>query len=154
MTKSANMILKGAVISALFLCTISNIEAQTSSNDSKKKVSKNAENAFKVTLSEDEKNPLNLKVNISNPAKETIKAYLRRRNDYTFLFEKLLGKENKSSMLLELSPLEDNEYTFVVKTENNFFIKHISLESGDLTTAKVNGKEVMTTNRTLILKDE
>jgi hypothetical protein len=154
MTKSTNMILKGAVISAFLLFTTFHIEAQSPSNEPKKKVSKNAENAFKVTLSEDEKNPLNLKVNISNPAKETIKVYLRKRNDYTFLFEKLLGKDNKASMLLELSPLEDEDYTFVVKTENNFFIKHISLQSGDLTTTKVNGKEVMTTNRTIVLKDE
>ncbi|PWK28316.1 hypothetical protein LV89_01099 [Arcicella aurantiaca] len=154
MTESTNMILKGAVISAFLLLTTCHIEAQSPSNEPKKKVSKNAENAFKVTLSEDEKNPLNLKVNISNPSKETIKVYLRKRNDYTFLFEKLLGKENKASMLLELSPLEDEDYTFVVKTENNFFIKHISLQSGDLTTTKVNGKEVMTTNRTIVLKDE
>lgn len=155
MIKSASMILKGAVISAFIFCTISRIEAQTSSaNDSKRKTTKNAENTLKVTLSEDEKNPLNLKVNINNTLKENVKVYLRKRNDFTFLFEKLLGKESKLSMTLEFAPLEDDEYTFVVKTENGFFLKNVSLQSGDLATIRVNGRDVMTINRTIKLSDE
>jgi hypothetical protein len=155
MIKSVSMILKGAVISVFIFCTTARIEAQTSStNDSKRKTTKNAENTFKVTLSEDEKNPLNLKVNINNTLKENVKVYLRKRNDFTFLFEKLLGKESKLSMTLEFAPLKDDEYTFVVKTETGFFLKNISLQSGDLATIRISGRDVMTINRTITLSDE
>lgn len=156
MTKSTAMILKGVAIATFFLCTcVPYAKAQfISVNEPKRKASKNFENTFKVVITEEEKKPLLFQVKVNNPEKETVKAYLRNRNGYNFLGEKVMSKDANFAMKLNLTPLDDGEYTFVVKSENGFFIKHFNLQSGDLMTAKINGKEIMTTNRTVVLEDE
>ncbi|MES2519910.1 MAG: hypothetical protein V4585_17465 [Bacteroidota bacterium] len=155
MTKSTAVILKGVAISALFLNFIAQTDAQfISMNEPTRRELKSSENAFKVSLSEEEKNPLNFKVKIINPTQEPVKAYLRDRHGFNFLDEKLLSNDSKITMTLELAALEDGEYTFVIRTKNGFFIKHFNLQSGDLMTTKINGKDVMTTNRVVILGDE
>ena len=156
MTKSTAMILRGAVTSAFLLCTsVPPANAQfISMNEPKSKTLKASENAFKVVLSEEEKNPLNFLVKINNPYQEPVRVYLRNRNGYNFLENKSFSRDQKMNMRLDLALLEDGEYTFVVKSDNAFFIKHFNLQSGDLMTAKIKGKEVMTTNRTVILEDE
>jgi hypothetical protein len=155
MTKSTAMILRGAVVSALFLSASAHINAQfISMNEPRRKELKKSENVFKVLLSEEEKNPLNFKVSVVNPSQESVRAYLRNRNGANFLDERTLNSNPKMVINLDLAPLEDGEYTFVIRTENSFFIKHFNLQSGDLMTAKVGGKEVMTTNRSVVLEDE
>jgi hypothetical protein len=123
-------------------------------NEPRRKELKKSENVFKVLLSEEEKNPLNFKVSVVNPSQESVRAYLRNRNGANFLDERTLNSNPKMVINLDLAPLEDGEYTFVIRTENSFFIKHFNLQSGDLMTAKVGGKEVMTTNRSVVLEDE
>jgi hypothetical protein len=155
MTKSTAMILRGAVVSALFLSATAHIDAQfISMNEPRRKELKKSENVFKVRLSEEEKNPLNFKVNVANPAQESVRVYLRNRNGSNLLDERTLYNSQKIEINLDLAPLEDGEYTFVVRSENSFFIKHFNLQSGDLMTAKVGGKEVMTINRSVVLEDE
>ena len=154
MTKSTAMILRGAIIAAFLLGTFIVADAQfISMNEPKRKVLKNAEAIFKVTLLE-EKNPLNFKIQVNNPAQESVRVYLRNRNGSNFLDERTLYNNSKIDINLDLAPLEDGEYTFVVRSENGFFIKHFNLQSGDLMTEKIGGKEVMTTNRSVVLEDK
>jgi hypothetical protein len=155
MTKSTAMILRGAVVSALFLSATAQINAQfISMNEPRRKELKKSENVFKVRLSEEEKNPLNFKVNVANPAQESVRVYLRNRNGSNLLDERTLYNSPKIEINLDLAPLEDGEYIFVVRSENGFFIKHFNLQSGDLMTAKVGGKEVMMISRSVVLEDE
>jgi hypothetical protein len=70
------------------------------------------------------------------------------------LDERTLYSSAKIVINLDLAPLEDGEYTFVVRSGSGFFIKHFNLQSGDLMTARIGGKEVMTTNRSVVLEDE
>jgi hypothetical protein len=155
MTKSTAMILRGAVVSAFVLSASAQINAQfISMNEPRRKELKKNENVFKVQISEEEKNPLNFKVSVVNPAQESVRAYLRNRNGANFLDERTLNSNPKMVMNLDLAELEDGEYTFVIRTENSFFIKHLNLQSGDLMTAKVGGKEVMMINRSVVLEDE
>ena len=102
----------------------------------------------------EEKNPLNFKIQVNNPAQESVRVYLRNRNGSNFLDERTLYNNSKIDINLDLAPLEDGEYTFVVRSENGFFIKHFNLQSGDLMTEKIGGKEVMTTNRSVVLEDK
>ncbi|MCU0471695.1 MAG: hypothetical protein MUF58_24255 [Arcicella sp.] len=154
MPKSTAMILRGASIIAFLL--VSEVKAQfISFNEPNRREFKNTPPSnFSVYLSEEEKNPLNFTVKISNPTQETVRAYLRNRNGFNFLDEKQLSKESKIAMKLNLALLEDGEYTFVIRTANHFFIKHFNLQSGDLMTTRINGREVMTTNRSVVLQDE
>jgi hypothetical protein len=155
MTKSTAMILRSAVFSAFLFGTFVEADAQfISMNEPKRRELKNSENVFKVMLSEEDKNPLNFKIKVNNPAQESVRAYLRNRNGANMLDEQTLYSSPKIVINLDLAPLEDGEYTFVVRSENGFFIKHFNLQSGDLMTAKVGGKEVMTTNRSVVLEDE
>ena len=155
MTKSTAMILRGAVVSAFLFGTFTDADAQfISMNEPKRRELKSSENVFKVMLSEEEKNSLNFKIKVNNPAQESVRAYLRNRNGANMLDERTLYSSSKIVINLDLAPLEDGEYTFVVRSENGFYIKHFNLQSGDLMTAKVGGKEVMTTNRSVVLEDE
>ena len=155
MTKSTAMILRGAVVSAFLFGTFTDADAQfISMNEPKRRELKSSENVFKVVLSEEEKNSLNFKIKVNNPAQESVRAYLRNRNGANMLDERTLYSSSKIVINLDLAPLEDGEYTFVVRSENGFYIKHFNLQSGDLMTAKVGGKEVMTTNRSVVLEDE
>ena len=155
MTKSTAMILRSAVISAFLFGTSYAADAQfISMNEPRKRELKSSENVFKVMLSEEDKNPLNFKIKVNNPAQESVRAYLRNRNGANMLDERTLYSSSKIVINLDLAPLEDGEYTFVVRSENGFFIKHFNLQSGDLMTAKIGGKEVMTTNRSVVLEDE
>ncbi|MDZ7900426.1 MAG: hypothetical protein U5N85_20665 [Arcicella sp.] len=156
MPKSTAMILKGVAIATFFLCaSVAHTKAQfISMNEPKRKELKASANIFKVAISEEEKKPLSFQVKVNNPDKETVRAYLRNRNGYNFLGEKVMSRDANFTMKLNLAPLDDGEYTFVVKSENGFFIKHFNLQSGDLMTAKINGKETMTINRTVMLVDE
>ena len=155
MTKSTAMILRGAVVSAFLFGTFVEADAQfISMNEPKRRELKSSENVFKVSLSEEDKNPLSFKIKVNNPAQESVRVYLRNRNGANMLDEQTLYSSSKIVINLDLAPLEDGEYTFVVRSENGFFIKHFNLQSGDLMTAKVGGKEVMTTNRSVVLEDE
>jgi hypothetical protein len=155
MTKSTAMILRGAVMSAFLFGTFICADAQfISMNEPKRKELKSSESHLKVLLLEEEKSPLNFKITISNSAQNPVKVYLRNRNGSNYIYKKLLNSDAKILMKLDFSPLEDGEYTFVVKTENDFFIKHFNLQSGDLMTAKVGGKDVMTTNRSVVFAEE
>ena len=155
MTKSTAMILRGAVVSAFLFGTFTDADAQfISMNEPKRRELKSSENVFKVMLSEEEKNSLNFKIKVNNPAQESVRAYLRNRNGANMLDERTLYSSSKIVINLDLAPLEDGEYTFVVRSENGFYIKHFNLQSGDLMTAKIGGKEVMTTNRSVVLEDE
>ena len=155
MTKSTAMILRVAVISAFLFGTFVEADAQfISMNEPKRKESKNAESIFKVILSEEEKNPLSFKIKVNNPTQESVRAYLRNRNGANMLDERTLYNTSKIVINLDLAPLEDGQYTFVIRSESSFFIKHFNLQSGDLMTAKIGGKEVMTTNRSVVLEDE
>ena len=155
MTKSTAMILRGAVVSAFLFGTFTDADAQfISMNEPKRRELKSSENVFKVMLSEEEKNSLNFKIKVNNPTQESVRAYLRNRNGANMLDERTLYSSSKIVINLDLAPLEDGEYTFVVRSENGFYIKHFNLQSGDLMTAKIGGKEVMTTNRSVVLEDE
>ena len=156
MTKSTAMILRGAVVSAFFLCTsVPHTKAQfISMNEPKRKALKPSENAFKVTILEEEKNPLNFRVKIDNPTQGIVKAYLRNKEGFDFLESKVLNNDPKVEIKLDLAMLEDGEYIFVVKSNNGFFLKNFNLQSGDLMTARINGKDTMTTNRKVILEDD
>ena len=155
MTKSTAMILRGAVVYAFLFGTFTDADAQfISMNEPKRRELKSSENVFKVMLSEEEKNSLNFKIKVNNPAQESVRAYLRNRNGANMLDERTLYSSSKIVINLDLAPLEDGEYTFVVRSENGFYIKHFNLQSGDLMTAKIGGKEVMTTNRSVVLEDE
>ena len=155
MTKSTAMILRGAVFSAFLFGTFVEADAQfISMNEPKRRELKSSENVFKVMLSEEDKNFLNFKIKVNNPAQESVRAYLRNRNGANMLDERTLYSSSKIVINLDLAPLEDGEYTFVVRSENGFYIKHFNLQSGDLMTAKIGGKEVMTTNRSVVLEDE
>jgi hypothetical protein len=155
MTKSTAMILRGAVVSAFLFGTFVETDAQfISMNEPKRKELKSSESHLKVLLLEEEKIPLNFKITILNSAQSPVKVYLRNRNGYNYIYKKLLNSDAKILMKLDFSPLEDGEYTFVVKTENDFFIKHFNLQSGDLMTAKIGGKDMMTTNRNVVVIDE
>ena len=155
MTKSTAMILRGAVVSAFLFGTFVEADAQfISMNEPKRRELKSSENVFKVSLSEEDKSSLNFKIKVSNPAQESVRAYLRNRNGANMLDERTLYNSSKIVINLDLAPLEDGEYTFVIRSENNFYIKHFNLQSGDLMTAKMGGKEIMTTNRSVVLEDE
>ena len=156
MTKSTAMILRGAAISAFLLCTsVPHTKAQfISVNEPRRKVLKPSENAFKVIILEEEKNPLNFRVKVNNPTQGTVKAYLRNKEGFDFLESRVLSNDPKVEIKLDLAMLEDGEYIFVVKSNNGFFLKNFNLQSGDLMTAKINGKEAMTVNRKVILEDE
>ena len=155
MTKSTAMILRGAVVSAFLFGTFVEAGAQfISMNEQKRRELKSSENVFKVILSEEDKNFLNFKIKVNNPAQESVRAYLRNRNGANMLDERTLYSSSKIVINLDLAPLEDGEYTFVIRSENNFYIKHFNLQSGDLMTAKTGGKEVMMINRSVILEDE
>ena len=140
---------------ALMALSPLNIKAQLISfHEYNRKDIKNANaNIFGVSFLEEE-NPLNFTVKINNPAKEPIKIYLRHRNDSVLLEEKVLKNDARVQMTLHFSTLDDGEYTFVVRTTNHFFIKNFRLQSGDLTTTRINGKEVMSTNRTITFEDK
>lgn len=155
MTKSTAMILRIAVIPVIFICTSIELDAQfIFLNEPKRKELKNSESHFKVLLTEEEKNPISFNITILNLTQMPVKVYLRNRNGSNYIYEKLLNNDAKILMKLDFSPLEDGEYTFVVKTKNDFFIKHFNLQSGDLMTVKVGRKDVMTTNRSVVLEDE
>jgi len=155
MTKSTAMILKGVAIVAYLLCTsVLPAKAQLiSMNEPKRKSLKASENTFKVIIQEEEKKPLSLKVKVDNPAQETVKAYLRNKDGADFLESKILNNDPKVEINLDLAWLEDGEYIFVVKSSNGFFLKNLNLQSGDLMTARINGKDTMTTNRKVVLED-
>jgi hypothetical protein len=155
MTKSTAMILKGAAVAAYLLCTsVPSANAQfISMNEPKRKSLKTSENAFKVVIQE-EKNPLNFRIKVDNPAQGTVKAYLRNKDGFDFLESKVLSNESKVEIKLDLAMLEDGEYIFVVKSNNGFFLKNFNLQSGDLMTARINGRDTMTTNRKVILEDD
>lgn len=155
MTKSTAMILRSAMVAVFLFNSFVEADAQCISiNEQKHKELKNFGNSFKVILLEEDKNPLNFKIKVSNPAQESVRAYLRNRNEANILDERTFHYSTKIAINLDLSPLEDGEYTFVVKSENGFFIKHFNLQSGDLMTAKIGGKELMTTNRSVVLEDD
>ena len=155
MIKSTAMILRGAVVSAFLFSTFVEADAQfISMNEPKRRELKSSENVFKVSLSEEDKSPLSFEIKVNNPAQESVRAYLSNRNGANMLDERTLYSSSKIIINLDLAPLEDGEYTFVIRSENNFYIKHFNLQSGDLMTAKMGGKEVMTTNRSVVLEDE
>jgi hypothetical protein len=155
MTNSTAMILRGAAVSAFLFGSSHVANAQfISMNEPKRRELKSSENVFKVMLSEEDKNSLNFKIKVNNPSQESVKTYLRNRNGANMLDERTLYNSAKIVINLDLAPLEDGEYTFVVRSENGFFIKHFNLQSGDLMTAKIGGKEIMTTNRSVVLEDE
>ncbi len=156
MTKSTAVILKGAAIAAYLLCTsVPLAKAQfISMNEPKRKSLKTSENAFKVVISEEEKTPLNFLIKVDNPAQGIVKAYLRNKDGFDFLESKVLSNDPKVEIKLNLATLEDGEYIFVVKSNNGFFLKNFNLQSGDLMTARINGKDTMTTNRKVILEDD
>jgi hypothetical protein len=156
MTKSTAMILKGAALSAYLLCTsVPPTKAQfISMNEPKRKTLKTSETTFKVVISEEEKNPLNFRIKIDNPAQGTVKAYLRNKDGFDFLESKVFGNNPKVEIKLDLASLDDGEYIFVVRSNNGFFLKNFNLQSGDLMTAKINGKDTMTTNRMVVLEDD
>jgi hypothetical protein len=156
MTKSTAMILKGAAVAAYLLCTsVPPATAQfISMNEPKRKSLKTTENAFKVVILEEEKNPLNFRMKIDNPTQGVVKAYLRNKDGFDFLESKVLSNDPKVEIKLNLAMLEDGEYIFVVKSNNGFFLKNFNLQSGDLMTAKINGKDTMTVNRKVVLEDD
>jgi hypothetical protein len=156
MTKSTAMILRGIALSACLFCTsVQHTKAQfISMNEPKRKTLKATENAFKVVISEEEKNPLFFRVKVDNPSQGLVRAYLRNVDGFDFLESKMLSHDPKVEIKLDLSTLDDGEYVFVVKSNNGFFIKNFNLQSGDLMTAKINGKETMTINRTVVLEDK
>ena len=156
MTKSTAMILRGVAVSAFLLCaSIPHTKAQfISMNEPRRKVLKPSENAFKVIISEEEKNPLSFRVKVDNPTQGTVKAYLRNKDGFDFLESKVLSNNPKVEIKLDLAMLEDGEYIFVVKSNNGFFLKNFNLQSGDLMTTRINGKDMMTTNRKVILEDD
>ena len=156
MTKSTAMILKGAALAAYLFCTsVPPAKAQfISMNEPKHKSLKTSEDAFKVVILQEEKNPLNFRIKVDNPAQGTVKAYLRNKDGFDFLENKVLNNDPKVEFKLNLATLEDGEYIFVVKSNNGFFLKNFNLQSGDLMTARINGKDTMTTNRTVVLEDE
>jgi hypothetical protein len=149
------MILRGAVVSAFLFGTFVEADAQfISMNEPKRRELKSSENVFKVIFSEEDKKSLNFKIKVNNPAQESVRTYLRNRNGANMLDEQTLYSSSKIVINLDLEPLEDGEYTFVVRLEKGFFIKHFNLQSGDLMTAKVEGREIMTINRSVVLEDE
>lgn len=138
----------------LFVICSSEIKAQFIRVESNLKDFKNESAVtFNVSLMAGENNPLTYILKIDNPAQDSLKTYLRKRNDYNFLEEKRITKEAKSLMTLNFSMLDEGEYTFVVRTANNFFIKHFQVESGDLGTNRVKGKDVMNVNRVITFID-
>ena len=156
MTKSTAMILKGAALAAYLLCTsVPTAKAQfISMNEPRRKTLKPSENAFKVVILEEDKNPLNFRIKIDNPNQGVVKAYLRNKDGFDFLESKVLNNDPKVEIKLDLAMLEDGEYIFVVKSNNGFFLKNFNLQSGDLMTARINGKDTMTTNRKVVLEDD
>jgi hypothetical protein len=156
MTKSTAMILRGVALSACLFCTsVQHTKAQfISMNEPKRKALKASENAFKVMISEEEKNPLSFRVKVDNPTQGLVRAYLRNVDGFDFLESKMLSQDPKVEIKLDLSTLDDGEYVFVVKSNNGFFIKNFNLQSGDLMTARVNGRDAMTINRKVVLEDK
>jgi hypothetical protein len=117
-------------------------------DEARHKVKKAGKAGLFVDIHQDEKNPLIYKILINHTQAESIMTYLRPRNSADFIEQKDANLKDSHVMLnLHLAGLEDGEYTFVVKTENQFFIKHFLLTSGDLVCEKVGGKEVLTINR-------
>jgi hypothetical protein len=110
--------------------------------------------SFKVSIVEADKDLLDFKVKINNPTQDSIRVYLRNRNGYNFLEEKTIKNEKKIAMTLHFSMLEDGEYTFVIRSPNNFFSKQFKVESGDLTNTRINGKDVTTINKKVEILDE
>jgi protein tyrosine/serine phosphatase len=139
---------------SLAVCSL-NIKAQIMSFNEPNRKNLKSVNAtsFNVILSAEE-NPLSFTVKINNPTKEPIKLYLRNRNESNLLVEKEVNNDGIVLMTLHFSTLEDGEYTFVVRNTNHFFIKQFFLQSGDLSTTRINGKDVMTTNRTISFGDK
>jgi hypothetical protein len=156
MTKSTAMILKGFALSAYLLCTyVPPAKAQfISMNEPKRKSLKTSENAFKVVILEEEKSPLNFRMKIDNPTQGVVKAYLRNKDGFDFLESKVLSNNPKVEIKLDLAMLEDGEYIFVVKSNNGFFLKNFNLQSGDVMTARINGKDTMTVSRKVVLEDD
>lgn len=155
MKKSAAMILKGVVTATFLISSICLLSAQfISLNTPKRKELKATKNTFKVVFVEDEKAPLNFNVKVNNPTHNPIKVYLRSRAGFNFLEEKSIDKNTHTTMQLDLTPLEDGDYTFVVKNDDHFFIKHIILKSGDLVTSVVKGKPTMNIARSIQFSDE
>jgi hypothetical protein len=155
MSKSTAMILRGVVFSALFSFVSQCADAQfISMNEPRRKEFKNTEkNSFSVAFIQDQKNPFSCKVIINNPVSDDVKVYLRNRNQFNYI-DQIIGKnDSRIAINLDLSLLEDGEYTFVVKTDNNFFIKHISLDTLDLSSTKSGRKETMVLNRFLEIGD-
>jgi 6-pyruvoyl-tetrahydropterin synthase len=123
MTKSTAMILRSIVFSAFLLGIFNEVDAQfISMNEPKRKELKSAENVFKVIFSEEDKNLLNFKIKVNNPTQESVRAYLRNRNGANMLDERTLYNSAKIVINLDLAPLEDGEYTFVVRSENGFLL--------------------------------
>ena len=147
---------KKALFIFLFLLpTISKVDAQfISKNEPRRNEFKDDEKKFKVSISEDENNSLNFRVKVINPTKEPVKAYLRKKNESVFLEEKTISSDSKVVINLSLGLLGDGQYVFVVKNGNGFFLKNISLESGDLLNAKVGNKSVMSISRVVKLSDD
>jgi hypothetical protein len=158
MKKSAAMILKGVVMATFLISSISSISSLSaqliSLNTPKLKDLKSSKSTFKVVFVEDEKTPLNFNVKVNNPTHNPIKVYLRSRAGFNFLEEKSIDNNSHATMQLDLAPLEDGDYTFVIKNNDHFFIKHIILKSGDLVTSVVNGKPTMNIERSIQFSEE
>ena len=119
-----------------------------------KEVKKAEKAGLFVDIHQDEKNPLIYKILINHTQSESIMTYLRPRNSADFIEQKEANLKDSHVMLnLHLAGLEDGEYTFVVKTNNQFFIKHFLITSGDLVCEKVGGKEVLSINRQIQMVD-
>jgi hypothetical protein len=140
---------------SMAVCSLKSNAQLMSFNEPNRKDFKNMNaTTFNVVLSAEESNPLNFTVKINNPTREPMKMYLRYRNESNLLAEKELKNDAMAFMTLHFSTLDDGEYTFVIRSTNNFFIKHFHLQSGDLLTTRINGKEVMTTNRTITFEEK
>ncbi|WP_026995948.1 hypothetical protein [Flectobacillus major] len=120
-----------------------------------KVVKKAGKSGFFVNMIKDDKNPLLYKVLVDNTTQEPIFAYLRTRKSADFIeHKKAILKDSKVILNLDVAALEDGEYTFVIKTNSQFYIKHFLLTSGDLVCEKVGGKESLIIDRNMqIIED-
>ena len=153
--KMSKPLKKVIFISFFLLPTILKVNAQfIAKNEPKRNEFKDNEKKFKVSISEEETNSLNLRIKVDNPTKEPVIAYLRRKNEFIFLEEKTISSDSKVVLNLNLGLLSDGQYVFVVKNGNGFFLKNINLESGDLLNAQVGNKPVMSIGRIVNLSDD
>lgn len=146
MMKAPHIILYGICL----ICSSFFAKAQYISIDEArhKEVKKAGKTGLFVDIIQDEKSPLIYKILINHTHAESIMTYLRPRNSADFIEQKEANLKDSHVMLnLHLAGLEDGEYTFVVKTNNQFFIKHFLITSGDLVCEKIGGKEVLNINR-------